>query len=362
MPRSGTADLPLHNGKAPRWLFERMEKLGKAISEVIIEEYSRKELLERLANPYWFQGFGCVLGFDWHSSGLTTTTMGALKEGLDLEEHGVAVLGGKGVSSTEVPQRLESLEFSLSSSTLNAIEESSRMSASVDDSCVQDSYSLYHHTMVVTESGDWAVVQQGMSKSYARRYHWLSDSFESYFNDPQEAIASQERRNESLNLVSNRSEETRQVSLDLVNDDPDHLKRYVGNSSQSRLTGFTGDGLDMPSHHRLEKADLSERSIDQLKRAYEIQPDNYKELVGIEGVGKKSLRALALIAEIVHGTESSWKDPAKYSYAHGGKDGTPYPVDRENYDKSIEFLQKTLGKAEVERKEKKKALKRLNKL
>ncbi len=367
MGKSGTASLPLHNGSAPRWLFDRMEQLGGAIAEVIIDEYGHDELLERLADPYWFQAFGCVLGFDWHSSGLTTTTMGALQEALDAEEHGIMVAGGKGKQSRKALDHITQAPFNLSTGTRETLQNASRMSASIDNSCVQDSYTLYHHTFVLTERGDWCVIQQGMNDSYARRYHWLCDTVDSYVNDPQNAVCSQQAADETLNLAATQSDDTRSVSLDLVNDNPAHLKRYLRPQHQSSLHDFTGQNnkqpaLEMPTHHWLQDSDLTERTLTQLQQAYEFQPDEYEELVSIRGIGKKSLRALAMVAEIIHGTDSSWEDPAKYSYAHGGKDGTPYPVDRERYDESIAHVRTTLNKAETERKEKQNALKRLNEL
>ncbi|MFB6204537.1 MAG: DUF763 domain-containing protein [Candidatus Nanohaloarchaea archaeon] len=358
MAKSGTADLPLHTGKAPRWLFDRMEELGGKISEVIIEEHGQEVLLERLADPYWFQAFGCVLGFDWHSSGLTTTTMGALKQALEPEEHGLKVVGGKGSASRNTPEEIAGNEFNLSTSAVERLQDISRKSAAVDNSTVQDSYTLYHHTMVVSEEGDWVVVQQGMNDSYARRYHWLSSETEGLLEDPQAAVASQRKRDETLNLSSSRSGETREISVDLVNDNPSHLMKYV--NGQHSLDDFSRNRkLDMPQHHILRDSDLSEKSIEQLQEAYEVQPADYEELLSVKGVGKKSLRALALISELVYGSESSWDDPAKYSYAHGGKDGTPYPVDREKYDESIEHLEHALEKTE-DGKHKRKAMKRLS--
>ncbi|MDY6776977.1 MAG: DUF763 domain-containing protein [Candidatus Nanohaloarchaea archaeon] len=367
MSKSGSARLPLHGGSAPSWLFDRMEELGGAISQVIIEEYGRDELLRRLSDPYWFQAFGCVLGFDWHSSGLTTTTMGALKEALEPEEHGVAVLGGKGGASRRTPEEIEELEavYNLRSSLTEELKESSRMSAKVDNSMVQDSYTLYHHTFVLSEDGDWAVVQQGMGEKSARRYHWLSDNVEGFVEEPQDAIASMERREEVLDLTSERSESAREISVDLVNDDPSHLKRYFREGGQSTLDRFTAGKrevpeLKMPMRHRLREEDLTERSVEQLEKAYEVQPGDYRELASIEGVGPKSLRALALISELVHDAEASREDPAKYSYAHGGKDGTPYPVDRDRYDESVRHVKEALGRSDVDGKEKRKALKRLH--
>jgi len=247
-------------------------------------------------------------------------------------------------------------------STIDTLQESSRMAAKVDNNCLQDSYTLYHHAFVVTEDGGWCVVQQGMNDGQgdARRYHWLSDSVEQFVEEPQEAVCCNEER-EALDMTASSSDKVRQVSLDLVNDGPRRLRKYVKPRGQASLASFT-DGaqhLEMPRHHWITESDLSERTMQQLERAYELQPSEYKELVGMEGIGKKSLRALALIAELVHGDKASWKDPVKYSYAHGGKDGTPYPVDREAYDESIENMREMLAGADVDREEKKDAFERL---
>ncbi len=366
MTRRGTATLPLHGGSAPSWLFDRMVDLGGAIAEAVIEEYGREELLRRLADPYWFQALGCALGFDWHSSGVTTTTMGALKEALSPEEHGVVVAGGKGATSRKTPDELAAGATHLRGASGSALARRSRLSAKVDNACVQDGYTLYHHAMVVTESGSWCVVQQGMGEETARRYHWLDDEVDSFVEEPQAAICAQRRREEVRDLTAGGSAEAREVSVDLVQDDPAHLERYLQPSNQRTLADFgAGDGaaatgggsrgaggrdavpdLRMPDRHALQDADLSERALDQLQRAYEYQPDDFEELVGLDGIGPKSLRALALIAELVHDAESARADPAKHAYAHGGKDGTPQPVDRERYDRSVEFMRQHLQSVE----------------
>ncbi len=360
MPGSGTADLLLHSGHAPGWLFERMEELGEVMTEAVIEEYGRKEFLGRLSDPYWFQAFGCVLGFDWHSSGLTTTTMGALKEALSLKEHGVAVAGGKGNTSRQTPAEVEG--SGLTTANAEKLKQSSRMSASVDNSCVQDSYSLYHHTIAFTENGDWAVVQQGMNDSHARRYHWFSETAEDMVVEPQSAICADDRRDAVLNLSSSKSSETREISVDLVQDDPDHLERFTKKGQSSLESFISGKELRMPDHHWLREEDLSPRTLKNLETAYEVQPSDYSELLRVDGIGKKSLRALGLIAELVYGSENDWDDPAKYAYAHGGKDGAPYPVNRKRYDRSIETVRQVVEGSEIGRKEKKKALRRLGDL
>lgn len=366
MEKTGSADLPLHGGKAPRWLFKRMEKLTGAISEVVIHEYSQEELLQRLSDPYWFQSLGCVVGFDWHSSGLTTTLTGALKEALDEEEHGIKVVGGKGSTSRKAPDEILSSDI-CNFSTLEELAETSKLSAKVDSNCVQDKYNLYHHVLIFTEKGDWTVVQQGMNPGdrYARRYHWLSDRVNSFVEEPHRGISAQQREDRVLNLTSRLSEETREVSVDLVNDGPEHLERYLKPKSQTSVFNFSGSPkmkkeLDMPSHHDVRVSELTQQTLKNLKKAEQRQPENYEELVETEGVGKKSLRALALVTQLVHGTENDWKDPAKYSYAHGGKDGYPRPVDREEYDSSIQFLKEALEKAEIGKKEKMKSLEKLN--
>ena len=380
MPRQGTATMPLHRGSAPRWLFDRMVDLGEVIAEAVLREYGRAELLRRLADPYWFQALGCVLGFDWHSSGVTTTTMGALKEALSPADHGVVVAGGKGATSRRTPEELRAAPLGLGGNATDALADHSRLSATVDNACVQDSYTLYHHTMVVTEDGDWAVVQQGMNDETARRYHWLSESVEDFVVEPQAAIASQQRRERVLDMTAGESQAAREVAVDLVQDDPARLKRYVRSPDQTAISDFgggcggrPGDGpapgapehgrsLHMPDHHELRLSDLTERSIDQLECAYEYQPDDFAELAGLEGVGKGSLRALALIAELVHGAGSAREDPAKYAYAHGGKDGTPHPVKRERYDRSIESMRAILEGAEVDGETRQSALDRLSEL
>ena len=384
MPRRASADLPLHTGSAPPWLFDRMVELSGAIAEAIIDEYGQDELLRRLSDPYWFQALGCVIGFDWHSSGVTTTTMGALKEALSAQKHGIAIVGGKGATSRKTPDEIDASTLNLSSGVRDDLKRTSRMSAAVDNGCVQDSYTLYHHTMAIAESGRWCVVQQGMNDATARRYHWLSDDIQSLVEEPHTAICSQEQQPDPLDLTADASTETREVSVDLVQDNPIHLKREL--QGQRSLADFGGGtvsdqaaesesttidiqtalsrdpDLTMPNHHELQKADLSEKALDQLQRAYEYQPDDYEELVELDGIGAGSLRALALIAELVHDTESSREDPAKYAYAHGGKDGTPQPVKRERYDRSIEYMRSMLEGAEIDRETKQSSLKRLAEL
>ncbi len=368
--RSGVANLPLHGGHAPRWLFRRMVKLTEGLLDVILYEYDADEFLRRISDPYWFQAFSCVIGFDWHSSGTTTTTCGALKMSIDPEEHGLMIAGGKGKNSRNSPRDIEygSELFSLSSKKVDELIHSSKISAKIDNSCIQDGYNLYHHSFIFNESGNWAVVQQGMNSEnmYARRYHWLSESIQNVIEEPHNGICCDESRSRTLDMTSKLSREARETSVDILCDNPDHLRRYFRKHSQSLLTDFFAPNswdnykeVNMPSHHPVLDMDMSEQEFKVLKNAYELQPQNYRELISLKGIGPKKIRALALISDLVYGAESSWNDPVKYSFTHGGKDGYPYPVDREVYDNSIETLKNALDEAKLNKKEKYNAIKRL---
>ncbi len=339
--KTGVADLPLHYGSCPKWLFPRMKKLGRAVTEIIVLEYGRDEFLRRISDPFFFQSFGCALGFDWHSSGLTTTVTGALKEGLGTDL-GIAVLGGKGRASRKTPEQIEKLEsiFSLSSSKIEELKYASRLAAKVDNNCIQAGFVLYHHSFFVTEDGKWSVVQQGLNSEnhYARRYHWLSEKVKSFVVEPHVAICC-DTKGRALNMVAEESEESRKASDDLSKENPNNLKKY----------------LLMDTKHEIDL-----KNYKPLMNAFEFQPKNYEELVALKGLGARSIRALALLSKLVYGAEPSWKDPVKFSFSHGGKDGFPYPVDRETYDKSIEILKTALENANIGDKEKIYAFKRLN--
>lgn len=361
--KTGTANLPLHTGSAPPWLFKRMVRLAGEVTEALVYEYGSDEFLRRISDPQWFQAFSCVLGFDWHSSGTTTVTTGALKMALSTERHGIAVAGGKGKTSGKAPQDIQRQgdELSLSTQKINELLRASRMSAKVDNALVQDSYQIYHHSFFFTEKGNWAVVQQGMNNAYARRYHWLSDKVKSFVEEPHAAICSQRQEQSVLDLTASESRENRKSTLDLVRDGPAHLR-----SAQRSLFDFGPEGqspapeLLMPRRHEvLPRLDIDEAGRKALQMAYELQPSSYEDLVALKGMGPSRIRALALISELIYGARPSWRDPAKYSFAHGGKDGTPFPVDRETYDSSIKTLQEALLGARLDRKEKYEALKRL---
>ncbi len=368
--RTGIANLPLHGGKAPRWLFKRMVKLAGAVTGAVICEYGSHEFIRRISDPHWFQAFSCVLGFDWHSSGTTTTTCGALKTAINPEEHGILIAGGKGRASRRTPQEIQGAGeiFSLSDQKLEDMVYSSKISAKVDNSCIQDGYQLYHHVFFLTEKGEWAVVQQGMNKStrYARRYHWLSDSVENYINEPHNGICCDLREEKSLNMTADLSHDSRQTSLDLILDNPEHLKKYFQKKppmeiKQANLDLFCPE-LTLPSHHPVLDIDLSVNEFEVLKKAWELQPESYQELISLKGMGPKKIRALALISDLVYGDSPSWDDPVKYSFTHGGKDGFPYPVDREVYDHSISTLNDALHQAKLEKKDRYQAIKRLENL
>jgi hypothetical protein len=352
--RTGIANLPLHYGKAPRWLFERMVKLAREITVAIVADFGAPEMLRRLAHPYWFQAFGCILGFDWHSSGVTTTLCGALKEGIRGMERdlGLFVAGGKGKTSRRTPSEIEVWGERLSLNP-EPLVYASRMSAKVDSAAVQDGYQLYHHTFLFTPDGAWAVVQQGMNETtrYARRYHWLGERVTDFVAEPHAAVLS-EVRGRALNLVATESAPARSnVAGIAAGEKPEKLL-----SDLRRIKT-----LELPPRHYLTTSDLHPDSLSRiLLSTYEHQPQGFGELLGLKGVGAKTIRALSLISELVYGVAPSYRDPACYSFAHGGKDGIPYPVDRETYDKSIALLRRAINRAKLGIREKDEAVGRLN--
>jgi hypothetical protein len=351
--RTGVANLPLHYGAAPRWLFERMVRLAREITIVIVADYGPDEMLKRLSHPYWFQAFGCVLGFDWHSSGVTTTLCGALKEGIKgvVKDLGLFVAGGKGGTSRKTPSELEHWGDMIGLDAAPLVY-ASRMSAKVDNNAVQDGYQLYHHTFIFTSAGKWAVVQQGMNETnrYARRYHWLGETVADFVNEPHSAIASQ-ARGATLNLVASESVVARGTITDVAN----QTKPEALLADLKKLTTLT-----LPEHHPLTVSDIHPDSLSKiLLSVYERQPEDFERLLGMAGVGARTLRALSLISELVYGVVPSYEDPARYTFAHGGKDGFPYPVDRETYDRSIEFLANTVNRTRLGPGEKNDALQRL---
>ncbi len=357
--RTGQADLPLHGGRCPPWLFEKMRRLGSAIVEAMLVEYPRKTVLERLSDPGWFQAFGCTLGFDWHSSGLTTVVCGALKEGLNPRSHelGLYFAGGKGAQSRQTPRELAEFADDVAPSLpVRRLQRNSRVAAQVDSSAVQDGYQIYHHTFVVTTKGDWAVIQQGLKEEegWARRYHWLGDDVSDFVEEPHAAVCATDRVS-PLNLVARESRKNRRVSNEIAVEDPvNTLREY-----QRLLDCWESsrDKLNLPSRHDLPGRDSLERA---LGRIYERPPETFEQLIDLDGIGPKTVRALSMVAEVVWGTTPSYEDPARYAFAHGGKDGHPYPVDRDRYEQSIRVLRTAVQKAKIGRSERMKSLERLS--
>ena len=366
MPRTGVANLPLHPGKAPRWLFDKMVLLSKGITEVIVHEYGKDEFLRRISDPFWFQALSCVLGYDWHSSGTTTVTCGALKEALDPEEHGFAIAGGKGKASRKTLQHIEKIadSYSLSSNSIENLKYASRMAAKIDNTAVQDGHALYHHVIIFTEDGNWAVIQQGMNNEtgYARRYHWLSEKVESFVCEPHNAIVGEIRMQKMLDMTARQSKSAQKISVDLVNDNPMHLKRDWAILTKSASQRTLDDWADATQNsHQIEYLHMP-RAINwrKMNEIYDIQPKNYEQLLAIKGVGPSTVRALALISDLIYGEKPSWNESIRFTYAHGGKDGVPYPVDLATYSKSIEVMEDALKQAKIGDKDKLHAIKRLH--
>ena len=360
--RSGVANLPLHGGKAPPWLFNRMVKLARGIIDIMLEEYNQKILLQRLSDPFWFQALGCVLGFDWHSSGVTTVTCGAMKEALDPVTHGLAMAGGKGRVSRKTPEQIERFGeiFNLSTTKLKKLKYASKLTAKVDSAAVQDHHQLYHHVMIFDKVGNWSVIQQGLDPEnrYARRYHWLSDKIANFLNEPHDTIMGNSRQESVLDMTSKQSAETRKVSVELVNDNPNKLKKFFIKPSFSHQQTLDGWLPEMQSHEEFLTMPWN-INWSKLSDAYEVQPKDYEELISQPGLGPTTVRALALIAELVYGTTPSWRDPVKFSFTVGGKDGVPYPVDRKVMDETTELIKLGIQESKVGSREKLDALQRL---
>jgi hypothetical protein len=366
--RTGIARLPLHYGKAPRWLVVRMQKLAEEIVTIIVDEYGTDDFLKRISDPFWFQALGCVLGYDWHSSGVTTVVTGVLKQAISPEDHGVAVCGGKGKFSLRAQTEIRNLgeKFDFSNDKIKSLCYASKISAKVDNAAIQAGYQLYHHTFFVTENGKWAVIQQGMCTKdrTARRYHWLSDNAKSFVDEPHNAIVGDVKREIALDMTAKESEECRKTSVDIAKEPPRTVMRmlmsikpiyqkslldWLPKTSDGMWKEYPIDFLSMPRNINWKV----------LQGVYEFQPRNYEELLGFRGVGPATIRGLALVAELIYGEKPSWKDPVKYSFAYGGKDGVPYPVDRKVMDESIQILKQAIQEAKVGEKEKLGSLQRL---
>lgn len=349
--KRGTADLPLHYGTVPPWLAQRMSLLGGAIAEAIIIEYGRPALLRRLSDPFWFQSLGCVLGMDWHSSGITTSVMNALRKAINYrsEELGVYICGGRGKFSRETPNQL--LEVA-DKTGLNGNElvRCSKLAAKVDNTAVQDGFQLYLHTFIVTKEGDWSVIQQGMNPNerMARRYHWLSSSLRSFMEEPHTSVCG---RNQGLilNLTDKLAAPTKEGIVELTKETPDKLMREVS--------------IILPNHHEVREEDVNLKRLGAaLLLAHETNVSDMESLLLLEGVGPRTLQSLTLVSEVIHGTPSRFSDPARFSFAHGGKDGHPFPVPTSVYDETVEVFDKAIRQACLGDKEKSDALKNLSKI
>ncbi|MBS7741686.1 MULTISPECIES: DUF763 domain-containing protein [unclassified Chelatococcus] len=370
--RAGSANLPLHGGRVPPWLGQRMTRLGALISEAIVQHYGRDELLRRLAHPFWFQSFGAVMGMDWHSSGITTSVIGALKRGLTplAGELGIHVCGGRGAHSRKTPDELVAIGERVGFDGA-ALANTSRLVAKVDSAAVQDGFDLYLHGFIVTDEGSWVIVQQGMNgdRRQARRYHWQSEGLESFLDSPHAAIEGREQ-GKIINLADRRAAPSRRDQLTLLNDaGPDAILRELtrlndGPSPKSPRPQALQPllpHLDMPAHHDVRPADVVMRRLHgTLAAAADRGPKDFNELLLVPGVGQRTVKALATVAEVVHGTPCRFSDPARFSFAHGGKDRHPFPVPLKVYDETIRVMKSAVEKGRLGRDEELAALKRLD--
>jgi hypothetical protein len=352
MKRSGSADLPLHYGYVPQWLVERMAKLGLAIIETIITEYGNAEVLRRLSDPFWFQSLGTVMGMDWHSSGITTSVMGALKRAVNphSKELGIYICGGKGKASRNTPQELLRIGDRTGLDG-NYLMRCSKLSAKIDNTAIQDGFQLYMHSFIVNDKAEWAVVQQGMcgGTSTARRYHWHSPGISSFVDDPHAFIYGP-NRGEILNLVAHDAGKARNAMMEMTREAPQLLL----NEAQK---------LIMPAHHDVRAKDVDLKRLGaMLWLAHEKKPSDFEELLLLEGLGPRTLQSLALVSEVIYGAPARFKDPARFSFAHGGKDGHPFPVPINVYDETIGILQDAVQKSKLGFSDKNEAIKRLSKI
>ncbi|WP_294350322.1 MULTISPECIES: DUF763 domain-containing protein [unclassified Sphingobacterium] len=352
MRKSGTADLPLHYGKVPAWLYERMASLGRSIVEVMLMDYGKDEVLRRLADPFWFQSFGAVLGMDWHSSGITTAVMGALKRAInpDAKSLGLYICGGKGKLSMQTPQELLQVSDRIGLNANNLIR-SSKLVAKVDNTAIQDGYQLYLHNFILADNGNWSVVQQGMHEKdkTARRYHWHSEKIKSFVEEPHAGISGPSQ-GMIFNLTAAEAAANRAGIMTLVRED-----------SFKVIQEFAR--LAMPSHHDVRASDVNLKRLGaMLYVARESPLVDFEDLLLLKGIGPRTLQSLALVSEVIHGAPSRFKDPARFSFAHGGKDGHPFPVPLTIYDESIQILKKGIEKSKLGHGDKLKSVQKLHQL
>jgi hypothetical protein len=362
--RSGSADLPLHGGRVPPWLASRMSALGAVITQAIVHRYGRDEFLQRLSHPFWFQSFGAVMGMDWHSSGITTSVIGALKRGLGPLENelGIHVCGGRGHHSRKTPDELRLLGDRIGFDSAK-LTRASRLVAKVDSAAVQDGFDLYLHGFFVTDDGKWTVVQQGMNgdKRQARRYHWHSESLKDFVDEPHSAIDGP-TQGEIVNLTDRRAARSRTAQLELLGEiGPDGIVGELAALEGKQPAQALLPHLVMPAHHDIRPGDVFARRLHgTLAAAAERGPVDFPELLLTPGVGLRTVRSLAMVAEVVHGAPYRFTDPARFSLAHGGKDRHPYPVPNKDYDETLRVLKSAVQNAKLERDEEMQALKRLD--
>jgi hypothetical protein len=352
MKRSGSADLPLHGGHVPYWLSERMAKLGGAIIESLVYHYGTSEVLKRLSDPFWFQAFGSVLGMDWHSSGITTSVMGALKKAVNprSSELGIFICGGKGKYSRNTPEELIKISEKQGLNAQDLIR-SSRLTAKIDNNAIQDGFQLYLHSFIVTNAGEWAVVQQGMNEhnKMARRYHWHSSNIKSFEEEPHTSIYGK-NQGMILNLTAKEAAPARNGLLELTKEKPGIMMNEIKK-------------LIMPLRHELKVTDVNLKRLGSvLALAHETEVRNFEELILLRDLGPRTIQSMTLVSEIIHGTPSRFKDPARFSFAHGGKDGHPFPVLTKVYDETIYTLKNAVEKARLGSNEKDQAIKKLSQL
>ncbi|HTI11120.1 MAG TPA: DUF763 domain-containing protein [Puia sp.] len=352
MKRSGSADLPLHYGYVPQWLAERMAKLGLAITEVLISEYGKTEVLRRLSDPFWFQSLGAVMGMDWHSSGITTSVMGALKRAINPHSRqlGIYICGGKGKFSRQAPDEIRKI-CETTGLDGGQLVRCSKLSAKVDNTAVQDGFQLYLHNFVLCDEGQWTVIQQGMcpGNATARRYHWHSAGLRSFVEEPHTAICGT-NQGLILNLADGAACPARDAVLSITREKPESMMHDI-------------QQLVLPSHHDVRTEDVDLKRLGAvLWLAHDRQPADFEELLLLEGVGPRTLQSLALVGEVIHGTPVRFRDPARFAFAHGGKDGHPFPVPVKVYDETIGILQTAIQKAKVGQSDKLDAIRKLNEL
>ncbi len=370
--RTGIATIPLDYGRCPAWLFERMRRLIREITSAIIEEFGPEEFLKRLSDPVWFQSLSTLIGMDWNSSGTTTITLGALKSGLfDIQDQlGIYICGGKR-TSRKTPEEIEAYGISRGFSFSPGLIYASKMAAKVDSSCLQDGFTLYQHNLIFTKNGQWVIVQQGMAPELqkARRYHWLSSNIQNFIEEPHSGIIS-DAKVKPLNLTAKESDENREISAGLVKEEPKKFLKDFSKiinksdalSKQKRRGNFAEMELNDVEFHwhpvAEEKFDLK-RLEKTIFAAHSKDPENFENLLSLKGIGPKTIRALSLVSEIIYGAKPSYEDPARYSFSVGGKDGTPYPIDRKTYDLTLKVIEKGIKRSKISNREKIEARKRL---